>query len=106
MLARAIGMGEQKILYGVIFRNAMLIVLAGLPSLIISMLFTSSLMIEIIFSLNGLGLMGYEAAITRDYPVVFATLYIFTLLSLVLGLVGDICYSLVDPRINFEKMEG
>ncbi len=106
MLARAIGMGEQKILYGVIFRNAMLIVLAGLPSLIISMLFTSSLMIEIIFSLNGLGLMGYEASITRDYPVVFATLYIFTLLSLVLGLLGDICYSLVDPRINFEKMEG
>ncbi|MGI9461507.1 MAG: microcin C ABC transporter permease YejB [Alphaproteobacteria bacterium] len=105
MLARAIGMKENRIFYGVVFRNAMLIVLAGLPSLVVSLLFTSSLLIEIIFSLNGLGLMGYEAAITRDYPVVFATLYIFTLLSLILGLIGDICYSLVDPRIHFEKQE-
>ena len=106
MLARAIGMKERKILYGVVFRNAMLLLLAGLPAMIVSMFFTSNLMIEIIFSLNGLGLMGYEAALTRDYSVVFATLYIFTLISLLLGLIGDICYGLIDPRINFERMEG
>ncbi|MDI9314059.1 MAG: ABC transporter permease subunit [Hydrotalea sp.] len=106
MLARAIGMGERHVLYGVVFRNAMLLLIAGLPAMIVSMFFTSNLLIEIIFSLNGLGLMGYEAALTRDYSVVFATLYIFTLMSLVLGLIGDICYSLVDPRINFERMEG
>ncbi|MCX8515967.1 MAG: ABC transporter permease subunit [Alphaproteobacteria bacterium] len=105
MLARAIGLPERRVFYGQVFRNAMLLVLASLPATLITTLFTSNLMIEIIFSLNGLGLMGYEAAITRDYSVVFATLYIFTLMSLVLGLIGDICYSLVDPRINFESID-
>ena len=103
LTARAKGVPENKILYGHIFRNAMLIIIAGFPSLLIKMLFTGSLLIEVIFSLNGLGLLGYEAITTRDYPVVFGTLYIFGLLGLVLKLVSDITYSLVDPRINFEK---
>lgn len=103
LTARAKGVSENKILYGHIFRNAMLIIIAGFPSLLIKMLFTGSLLIEVIFSLNGLGLLGYEAITTRDYPVVFGTLYIFGLLGLVLKLVSDITYSLVDPRINFEK---
>lgn len=103
LTARAKGVSENKILYGHVFRNAMLIIIAGFPALLIKMLFTGSLLIEVIFSLNGLGLLGYEAITTRDYPVVFGTLYIFGLLGLVLKLVSDITYSLVDPRINFEK---
>ncbi len=103
LTARAKGVPEKRILYGHIFRNAMLIIIAGFPSLLIKMLFTGSLLIEVIFSLNGLGLLGYEAIMTRDYPVVFGTLYIFGLLGLVLKLVSDITYSLVDPRINFES---
>ena len=94
LTARAKGASENQILYGHIFRNAMLIIIAGFPSLLI----------EVIFSLNGLGLLGYEAITTRDYPVVFGTLYIFALLGLILKLVSDITYSLVDPRINFEKI--
>lgn len=101
LTARAKGLGERQVLYGHVFRNAMLIVVAGFPVLLIKMLFTGSLLIEVIFSLNGLGLLGYEAITTRDYPVVFGTLYIFALLGLVLKLVSDITYSLVDPRINF-----
>lgn len=101
LTARAKGLGERQVLYGHVFRNAMLIVVAGFPALLIKMLFTGSLLIEVIFSLNGLGLLGYEAITTRDYPVVFGTLYIFALLGLVLKLVSDITYSLVDPRINF-----
>lgn len=101
LTARAKGLGERRILYGHVFRNAMLIVVAGFPALLIKMLFTGSLLIEVIFSLNGLGLLGYEAITARDYPVVFGTLYIFALLGLVLKLVSDITYSLVDPRINF-----
>lgn len=104
LTARAKGLSEHKILYGHIFRNAMLIVIAGFPSLLLKMLFTGSLLIEVIFSLNGLGLLGYESIMTRDYPVVFGTLYIFALLGLVLKLISDITYSLVDPRINFDKI--
>jgi microcin C transport system permease protein len=103
LTARAKGVPEGRILYGHIFRNAMLIIIAGFPSLLIKMLFTGSLLIEVIFSLNGLGLLGYEAITTRDYPVVFGTLYIFALLGLVLKLISDLTYSLVDPRINFES---
>ncbi len=103
LTARAKGVPENKILYGHVFRNAMLIIIAGFPSLLIKMLFTGSLLIEVIFSLNGLGLLGYEAITTRDYPVVFGTLYIFGLLGLVLKLISDLTYSLVDPRINFDK---
>lgn len=103
LTARAKGLGERQVLYGHVFRNAMLIVVAGFPALLIKMLFTGSLLIEVIFSLNGLGLLGYEAVTTRDYPVVFGTLYIFALLGLVLKLVSDITYSLVDPRINFSR---
>ena len=103
LTARAKGASENRILYGHVFRNAMLIIIAAFPSLLIKMLFTGSLLIEVIFSLNGLGLLGYEAITTRDYPVVFGTLYIFGLIGLVLKLVSDITYCLVDPRINFEK---
>lgn len=102
LTARAKGVPENKILYGHVFRNAMLIIIAGFPSLLIKMLFTGSLLIEVIFSLNGLGLLGYEAITTRDYPVVFGTLYIFGLLGLVLKLISDLTYCLVDPRINFD----
>ena len=104
LTARAKGIPENKILYKHVFRNAMMIIIAGLPSLLIKILFTGSLLIEIIFSLNGIGLLGYEAIMTRDYPVIFGTLYIFTLLGLVLKLISDLTYSLVDPRINFDKI--
>jgi microcin C transport system permease protein len=103
--ARAKGLAERGVLYGHVFRNAMLIVIAGFPAAFIGMLFTGSLLIEVIFSLDGLGLLGFEAAIDRDYPVMFATLYMFTLLGLVLHLIGDITYMLVDPRIDFESRE-
>ncbi len=101
--ARAKGLTERQVLYGHVFRNAMLIVISGFPSAIIRILFSSALLIEIIFSLNGLGLLGYEAVIDRDYPVMFGSLYIFTLLSLIFNLLGDITYMLVDPRIDFER---
>ncbi len=103
LTAKAKGLTENQVLYGHVFRNAMLIVIAGFPALLIKMLFTGSLLIEVIFSLNGMGLLGYEAIMTRDYPVIFGTLYIFALLGLVLKLISDITYSLVDPRINFDK---
>lgn len=103
LTAKAKGLSQNQILYGHVFRNAMLIVIAGFPSLLIKMLFTGSLLIEVIFSLNGLGLLGYEAIMTRDYPVVFGTLYIFALIGLVLKLVSDITYSLIDPRIDFSS---
>lgn len=101
--ARAKGLDERQVLYGHVFRNAMLIVIAGFPSAFISILFTGSIFIEVIFSLDGLGLLGWEATINRDYPVIFATLYFFTLLGLVLQLVGDVMYHLIDPRIDFES---
>lgn len=99
--ALAKGLSMRQILYGHIFRNAMLIIIAGFPSVFIGMFFTGSVLIEVIFSLDGIGLLGFEAAMTRDYPVMFATLYIFTLLGLVMRIVSDITYSLVDPRITF-----
>lgn len=99
--ARAKGLNERQVLYGHVFRNAMLIVIAGFPGAILRILFTSALLIEIIFSLNGLGLLGFEAVVTRDYPVIFGTLYIFTLIGLVFSLLGDLLYMAVDPRIDF-----
>ncbi|MGD9507403.1 MAG: microcin C ABC transporter permease YejB [Geminicoccaceae bacterium] len=102
LTARAKGLDERRVLYGHVFRNAMLIVIAGFPAAFIGVLITGSLLTEIIFSLDGLGLLGYEAAIQRDYPIVFATLYIYTLLALVLKIVSDLTYTLVDPRIDFE----
>jgi microcin C transport system permease protein len=103
LTARAKGLNEQRVLYGHVFRNAMLLVIAGFPGAFISMLFTGALLIEVIFSLDGLGLLGFEAALSRDYPVMFATLYFFTLLGLLLKIVSDITYSLVDPRIDFAR---
>ena len=105
MTARAKGLTEGKVLYGHVFRNAMLIIIAGFPAAFISMFFTGSLLIEIIFSLDGLGLLGFESALQRDYPVMFGTLYIFTLLGLVVGLISDITYTIVDPRIDFESRD-
>ncbi len=104
--ARAKGLGERRVLYGHVFRNAMLIVIAGFPAAFVGALFTGSLLTEIIFSLDGLGLLGFEAAVNRDYPVMFGTLYFFTLLGLVLNLVGDLLYHAVDPRIHFGGREG
>ena len=104
--ARAKGLANRRVLYGHVFRNAMLIVVAGFPAAFIGILFTGSLLIEVIFSLDGLGLLGYEAAINRDYPVMFAALYFFTLLGLVMNLVGDLMYVVIDPRIDFERREG
>jgi microcin C transport system permease protein len=101
--ARAKGLAERRVLYGHVFRNAMLIVIAGFPGAFVGILFTGALLIEVIFSLDGLGLLGFEAAINRDYPVMFGTLYFFTLLGLVMNLVGDITYVMVDPRIDFES---
>lgn len=103
LIAKTKGLSEGGILYGHIFRNAMLIVIASFPSAFVAMFFTGSLMIEIIFSLDGLGLLGYESIINRDYPIVFASLYIFTLLGLIMGIISDITYALIDPRIDFEK---
>ncbi len=100
--ARAKGLSERRVLYGHIFRNAMLIIIAGFPSAFIGILFTGSLLTEVIFSLDGLGLLGYESAINRDYPVMFGTLYVFTLLGLIMQLIGDLTYTVVDPRIDFE----
>ncbi|MCR8915917.1 microcin C ABC transporter permease YejB [Marinobacter panjinensis] len=104
--ARAKGLEEKQVLYGHVFRNAMLIVIASLPGVLVSLFFTGSLLIEVIFSLDGLGLLGFEAALNRDYPVIFGTLFIFTLMGLVLKLISDITYVLVDPRIDFESREG
>ncbi len=100
LCARSKGLSEKKVLYGHIFRNAMLIVIAGFPAAFIGILFTSSLLIEILFSLDGLGLLGFEAAMSRDYPVMFGTLYMFTLIGMFLHLLGDLTYMIVDPRID------
>ncbi|MEE2710357.1 MAG: microcin C ABC transporter permease YejB [Gemmatimonadota bacterium] len=105
MTARMKGLKEQRVLYGHVFRNAMLIVIAGFPSAFVGVLFTGSLLIEVIFSLDGLGLLGYEAALGRDYPVMFATLYFFSLLGLLMNLIGDVTYTIIDPRIEFENRE-
>jgi microcin C transport system permease protein len=103
--ARAKGLTERRVMLGHVFRNAMLIVIAGFPAAFIGILFTGSLLIEIIFSLDGLGLLGFEAAFKRDYPVMFGTLFFFSLLGLVMNLVGDLTYTLIDPRIDFERQD-
>ena len=101
--ARAKGLSEKGVLYGHVFRNAMLIVIAGFPAVFVSVFFGSSLIIETIFSLDGLGRMGFEAAVARDYPVVFGTLFMFSLIGLLIGLISDLMYIWIDPRIDFEK---
>ncbi|MER2527693.1 MAG: microcin C ABC transporter permease YejB [Candidatus Competibacter denitrificans] len=106
MTARAKGLNERQVLYGHVFRNAMLLVIAGFPATLVGMLFTGSLLIEVIFSLDGLGLLGFEAVIKRDYPVMFGTLYVFSLIGLLLNLVSDLTYRWVDPRIDFSAREG
>ncbi|MEM7301277.1 MAG: microcin C ABC transporter permease YejB [Pseudomonadota bacterium] len=103
--ARAKGLNDGQVLYGHIFRNAMLIIVAGFPGAFISAFFTGSLLIEAIFSLDGLGLLGYTAVIQRDYAVVFATLYIFSLMGLIVGLISDLMYTIIDPRIDFERQD-
>jgi microcin C transport system permease protein len=105
MTARAKGLTERRVLYGHVFRNAMLIVIAGFPGAFVGILFTGALMIEIIFSLDGLGLLGFEAALKRDYPVMFASLYFFGLLGLIMQLISDLMYVAIDPRIDFESRE-
>ncbi len=102
LTARAKGLSERRVLYGHVFRNAMLIVIAGFPAAFVGILFTGALLIEVIFSLDGIGLLGYEAVIKRDYPILFGTLFSFTLIGLVMHLIGDLVYVLVDPRIDFE----
>jgi len=104
--ARAKGLPESRVLYGHVFRNAMLIVIAGFPAVFIGVFFSGSLIIETIFSLDGLGRLGFEAAVARDYPVIFGTLFVFGLMGLVVGILSDLMYVLVDPRIDFEKREG
>lgn len=106
MTARAKGLSERRVLYGHVFRNAMLIVIAGFPAVFIGVFFGGSLIIETIFSLDGLGRLGFEAAVARDYPIVFGTLFIFGLIGLVVGILSDLMYVLVDPRIDFERREG
>ncbi|QFT64530.1 microcin C transport system permease protein [Roseivivax halotolerans] len=106
MTARAKGLEERRVLYGHVFRNAMLIVIAGFPAVFIGVFFSGSIIIETIFSLDGLGRLGFEAAVARDYPVIFGTLFIFGLIALVVNILSDLMYVLVDPRIDFEKREG
>jgi microcin C transport system permease protein len=103
--ARAKGLTKRRVLYGHVFRNAMLIVVAGFPGALIGILFTSALLVEVIFSLDGLGLLGFEAAVNRDYPVMFGALYIYTLVGLGLGIITDLMYVAIDPRIDFERRD-
>ena len=103
LAARSKGLTESRVLYGHVFRNAMLIVIAGLPEALIGIFFVGNLFIEIIFNLDGLGLLGFEAIQQRDYPVIFGTLYLFTLLGLILRLISDVLYQVIDPRINFDS---
>ena len=104
--ARAKGLTERRVLYGHVFRNAMLIVIAGFPAMFLGVFFGASILIETIFSLDGLGRLGFEAAVQRDYPVIFGTLYVFGLLGLLVGILSDLMYVLVDPRIDFERRAG
>jgi microcin C transport system permease protein len=105
LTARAKGCTRRQVLYGHVFRNAMLIVVAGFPGAFVSAFFTGSLLIETIFSLDGLGLLGFESVLNRDYPVVFATLYMFSLIGVVVNLLSDLTYTWIDPRIDFETRE-
>ena len=106
MTARAKGLSPRQVLYGHVFRNAMLIVIAGFPAVFVGVFFGGSIIIETIFSLDGLGRLGFEAAVARDYPVIFGTLFIFGLIGLLVGILSDLMYVLVDPRIDFERREG
>lgn len=106
MTARAKGLSERKVLYGHVFRNAMLIVIAGFPATFLGVFFGASIIVETIFSLDGLGLLGFQAAVERNYPVIFGTLYVFGLISLVVGILSDLMYVFVDPRIDFERRAG
>ena len=106
MTARAKGLSERGVLYGHVFRNAMLIVIAGFPGAFLSAFFTGALIVETVFSLDGLGLLGFESIVNRDYPVVLGTLFIFGLMGLVVKLVSDMMYVWIDPRIDFERREG
>ncbi len=103
--AAAKGLTPNQVLYGHVFRNAMLIIVAGFPAVLVGMLFTGSVLIEVIFSLDGLGLLGFESVMNRDYPVIFGTLYMFALLGLILNLISDLTYRLIDPRIDFESRQ-
>lgn len=103
LTARAKGLSESRVLYGHVFRNAMLIVIAGFPGLFLSVFFGSSLLIEVIFSLDGLGQLGFRSAVERDYPIIFGTLFAFGLIGLVVGILSDLMYVFVDPRIDFER---
>ena len=105
LTARAKGLTERRVLFGHVFRNGMLIVIAGFPAAFVGLMFTGALLIEVIFSIDGIGLLGYEAIVKRDYPIFFGTLFCFTLIGLVMQLIGDIVYTLVDPRIDFEARE-
>ena len=105
LTARAKGLSERRVLYGHVFRNGMLIVVAGFPGAFVGVLFGSSVLIEVIFSLDGLGLLGFEAVINRDYPVMLGTLFFFTLFGLIFNIIGDLMYVIIDPRIDFEKRE-
>lgn len=104
--ARAKGLDERRVLYGHVFRNAILIVIAGFPAAFLAILFTGSLLIEVIFSLDGMGLLGFESILNRDYPIVFGSLFIFTLLGLVLNILNDVIYTIIDPRIDFSASGG
>jgi len=106
MTARAKGLSERRVLYGHVFRNAMLIVISGFPALFVSVFFGGSIIIETIFSLDGLGRLGFEAAVQRDYPIIFGTLFVFSLLGLIVGIISDLMYVWIDPRIDFERREG
>jgi len=105
MTARAKGLSERQVLYGHVFRNAMLIVIAGFPALFVSVFFGGSIIIETIFSLDGLGQLGFKSAVERDYPVIFGTLFAFGLIGLVVGILSDLMYVWVDPRIDFERRQ-
>ena len=104
LTAYAKGLSRKAVLYKHVFRNAMMIVIAGFPAAVISILFTGSMLIEVIFSLDGLGLLGFEAAVSRDYPVMFGTLYFFTLIGLITSIISDFTYRLIDPRVNFNRI--
>ncbi len=103
--ARAKGLTENKVLYGHVFRNAMLIIIAGFPAAFVTSFFTGSVLIEVIFNLDGLGLLGFEAIVGRDYPVVIGTLYIYSLIGMIMTLVSDVIYTMIDPRIDFEARD-
>ena len=103
--AKAKGLSNTRVLYGHVFRNAMLIIISSFPAAFLSIFMAASLLIEVIFSLDGLGLLGFESILNRDYPVLFGTLFIFTLLSLLIKLLSDMVYILVDPRIDFESRQ-